>query len=94
VEWLWTWGGQCFGYRDGDDLWTYDGKHIGRFNGSEVYDRRGRYLGEVMKGDRLITNKAKSGWRSTPSRHWDGVAPMAGTAAMARMACTAAMGLP
>jgi len=63
--WLWTWGGKCFGYRDGDDLWTVSGQHIGRFNGDEVYSPRGTYLGEVMSGNRLITNSGKSAWRGT-----------------------------
>ncbi len=26
MEWLWTWGGTSFGYRDGDNLWTHDGR--------------------------------------------------------------------
>lgn len=63
MEWMWNWGGKCFGYRDGDDLWTYDGKHVGRFYGSEIYGPDGRYLGEVMSQNRLITNRAKRGWR-------------------------------
>ena len=63
MEWLWTWGGRCFGYRDGDDLWTYDGKHVGRFSGDEVYAPDGQYLGEIISGNRLITNKSKKSWR-------------------------------
>jgi hypothetical protein len=35
MDWLWTWGGTCFGYRDGDDLWTHGGKHVGRFEGEK-----------------------------------------------------------
>jgi hypothetical protein len=35
-EWFWTWGGKCFGYRDGNDLWIHDGHHVGRFDGDEV----------------------------------------------------------
>jgi hypothetical protein len=62
MNWLWTWGGTCFGYRDGDDLWTYDGEHVGRFKGDEIYGRDGRYLGEIMSENRLITNRAKSNW--------------------------------
>ena len=64
MDWMWTWGGKSFGYRDGDDLWTQGGKHVGRFNGDEVYGPNGEYLGEVMSENRLITNRAKSGWRS------------------------------
>lgn len=63
MQWLWNWSGPCFGYRDGDDLWTYHGNHVGRFDGDDVYDRQGRYLGEIMNGDRLITNRAKSSYR-------------------------------
>ena len=63
MEWLWTWGGRCFGYRDGDDLWTYDGRHVGRFRGDEVYGSDGRYLGEVSSRNRLITDKRKKSWR-------------------------------
>jgi hypothetical protein len=36
MRWLWTWGGICFGYRDGEDLWTYDGHHVGKFHADEV----------------------------------------------------------
>ena len=60
MQWLWTWGGECFGYRDRDDLWTHDGKHVGRFAGDEVFGRDGRYLGEVKSGNRLITAQGKS----------------------------------
>jgi hypothetical protein len=60
MDWLWTWGGICFGYREGDDLWTYDGRHVGRFAGKEVYARTGTYLGELMNDNRLITSRAKT----------------------------------
>jgi len=63
MEWLWTWGGRCFGYRDGDDLWTHDGRHVGRFYGDEVYALDGQYLGEITSGNRLIANKSKKSWR-------------------------------
>lgn len=63
MDWMWTWGGKCFGYRDGQDLWTYNGHHVGRFYDDEVYGRDGKYLGEVMSENRLITNRSKSGWR-------------------------------
>ena len=58
VQWLWTWGGISFGYRDGDDLWTHDGRHVGRFQGDQVFDRHGRYLGELMNDDRLIHRRS------------------------------------
>jgi hypothetical protein len=61
-SWLWTWGGACFGYRQGDSLFTYGGKETGRFHGTEVYGADGRYLGELSSasdGERLITNVYK-----------------------------------
>jgi hypothetical protein len=58
-QWLWTWGGRCFGYRAGDSLYRYDGRYIGRFHGDEVYGVDGRYLGETKKTKRLITHKSK-----------------------------------
>ncbi len=58
MQWLWTWGGTSFGYRDDDALWTHDGRNVGRFQGDEVFGTDGRYLGE-LRGDRLITNRAK-----------------------------------
>lgn len=71
MHWMWTWGGQCFGYRGGDSLFTYDGKEVGRFHGDEIYGADGRYLGEIRNDNRLIRNLAKRSWvRSsfTPSR--------------------------
>lgn len=59
MEWLWTWGGTSFGYRDGDDLWTHDGRHVGRFQGDEIYGSDGLYLGELRNKNRLITNSGK-----------------------------------
>jgi hypothetical protein len=63
MEWVWNWGGECFGYIDGDDLWTYSGKHVGKISGTEIYGASGEYLGEVMNENRLIRNIAKSSWR-------------------------------
>lgn len=63
MDWLWTWSGECFGYRDGDDLWTADGRHVGRFDGTEAYGSDGHYLGEVMSDNRLITHMGKKNWR-------------------------------
>lgn len=60
MDWMWTWGGESFGYRDGDDLWTHDGKHVGRFFGAEVYARDGTYLGELKNTNRLISNTRKA----------------------------------
>jgi hypothetical protein len=59
MDWLWTWGGTSFGYRDGDNLWTHDGRHVGKFHGDEIYGQDGRYLGEIRKGNRLITRSSK-----------------------------------
>ena len=69
MQWLWTWGGTSFGYRDGDNLWTHDGRHVGRFHGDEVYGANGSYLGEIRNKNRLITNLSKRG------RHRSSFAP-------------------
>ena len=61
MKWLWTWGGECFGYREGDYLWTYSGKHAGCFHGDEVYASNGWYLGEIKQGNRLVVDRCKSG---------------------------------
>ncbi len=58
MEWLWTWKGKSFGYRQGDELRTQDGRHVGKFYGDDIYGPDGRYLGEVRNG-RLITHKSK-----------------------------------
>jgi len=63
MDWLWTWSGTSFGYREGDNLWTYDGRHVGRFAGNDVYARDGAYVGEIIGSNRLITSRAKLGWR-------------------------------
>jgi hypothetical protein len=60
MHWLWTWGGECFGYREGDNLWTYNGKHVGCFHGDEVYAPDGWYLGEIRRGNRLVIDRSKS----------------------------------
>ena len=60
---MWTWSGESFGYREGDDLWTHDGRHVGRFQDKEIYRPDGRYLGELMDGNRLITAKFRRGTR-------------------------------
>lgn len=58
-KWLWTWEGECFGYKEGSNLWTYDGRHVGGFHGDEVFAADGRYLGEIKSNNRLITNLSK-----------------------------------
>ena len=65
MEWLWTWGGTSFGYRDGNNLWTHDGKHVGRFHEDEVYRQDGSYLGELLNG-RLVTHLSKQSRRRSP----------------------------
>ena len=62
TEWLWTWGGECFGYRRGEWLFTYDGRTVGRFVGDEVYATSGNYLGELRSAGqerRLTTSNYK-----------------------------------
>jgi hypothetical protein len=88
MEWLWNWGGECFGYRDGDDLFAYHGKQVGQFHGEEIYGADGRYLGELMNQNRLITHRGKKGWRQSsfgPS-HRGGYARYAGYAGYAMYA--------
>jgi hypothetical protein len=62
MDWLWTWGGECFGYRNDEGLFTYYGREVGRFDGEEVYGRDGRYLGEIKSDIRLITCLSKRNW--------------------------------
>lgn len=62
MDTLFTWGGRCFGYRDGDDLWTHEGKHIGKFYGDEVFGPDGSYLGE-LRNAKLITNTSRKSRR-------------------------------
>src|SRR5512143_2887040 len=59
MQWYWTWGGECFGYRLNESLITYRGIEAGRFDGDEVYASDGRYLGEIKSDDRLITDRGK-----------------------------------
>jgi hypothetical protein len=37
MAWFWNWGGECFGYRKGDNLSTYYGLEVGRFDGEEIF---------------------------------------------------------
>lgn len=59
VDRFWTWGGNYFGYRDGDDLRTHYGVHVGKFYGEEIYGSDGYYLGEIKNEKRLITKVNK-----------------------------------
>lgn len=63
MDWYWTWGGECFGFRKGDSLFTHDGLEVGRFDGNEVCGVDGAYLGEVKAKSRLITNISKKSKR-------------------------------
>lgn len=63
MQWLWTWGGSSFGYREGDNLWTHDGRHVGRFQGADVFGPNGTYLGELRNKNRLITSISKKHYR-------------------------------
>lgn len=79
MEWVWTWGGECFGYIDGEDLWTHDGHHVGKIDGDEIYGADGYYLGEIRNENRLITNQSKKHWRRfsfTPYGNRVGYVPM------------------
>ena len=68
-QWLWTWNGECFGYRRDHSLFTHDGVEVGRFVGLEVFGVDGQYLGELKRttdGERLITGSYKKARRSPP----------------------------
>jgi hypothetical protein len=78
---LWKWGGEFFGYRDGDDLWTHDGRHVGRFAGDLVFGPDGRYLGELRNDDRLIacrSSKSQRGYSFAPYARRVGTVPYVG----------------
>jgi hypothetical protein len=52
MNWFWTWGGKCFGYRVDHRLFAYFRLQVGRFDGDEVYAADGCYLGEIMNENR------------------------------------------
>ena len=54
-DWLWTWGGASFGFRDGESLFTHEGVEAGHFHGDEIYGSDGTYLGELRSDNKLIT---------------------------------------
>jgi hypothetical protein len=60
MDWYWTWGGECFGYRLHDWLFAYHGLQVGQFHGDEVYGTDGGYLGQVKREKRLITDLGKN----------------------------------
>ena len=63
MDWLWTWGGISFGYKDEDRVFTHFGLQIGRIDDEEIYGCDGRYLGEIMSENRLITDRGKKSYR-------------------------------
>lgn len=89
MDWVWTWGGESFGYLDGEDLWTHDGRHVGKLQGADIFNSQGQYIGEVMNGNRLITNDAKRSWCAsafTPYGNRGGYTPYANYAGYAMYA--------
>lgn len=89
MNWVWTWGGQFFGYLDGENLWTYSGQHVGKLQGTDIFGPGGEYLGEVMNENRLITHRSKSSWRGysfTPYARRGSYAPYANYAGYAMYA--------
>lgn len=58
-DWLWTWDGTSFGYREGDSLFTHNGVEAGRFHDDdEIYGSDGKYIGELKSG-KLVTKTSK-----------------------------------
>jgi hypothetical protein len=73
MDWLWNWGGECFGNRNEDSLFTYFDWDVGRFDDDEIYGSNGRYLSEVKNRNRLLTDRSKSNWvKSTFATRTDG----------------------
>jgi hypothetical protein len=62
MDWMWTWGGECFGYQNGHSLFTYFGRKVGRFHNGEIYGSDGRYLGEIKKPQPAYHARSKSSW--------------------------------
>ena len=54
MEFLWTWSGSFFGYRENDDLWTYTGRHVGQFSNDRIYNKKGICIGVLKNDNRLI----------------------------------------
>ena len=76
TDWVWTYGGICFGYRERINLWTYDARHVGRFHGARIHAADGCYLGELWRG-RLIIDQAnrsdrQAGFAPEPQRQPQG----------------------
>ena len=60
---VWTWGGDHFGYLEGEYLWTHDGKNVGRLRGEFIYAPDGGYLGEIRSANRLLTGTGRKSTR-------------------------------
>src|SRR5690349_14146823 len=72
MDFLWTWGGEYFGYRIDEKLFAYYGLQVERIYQDEIYGPDGRYLGEIKNEKRLITQKGKKLWAKpgfSPARH-------------------------
>jgi len=62
LEYLWTWGGAFFGYRQDANLWSYMGRHVGYMTGHTVFGLDGHYLGEIVNGRLLVNDTRKTLW--------------------------------
>ena len=69
MQFLWTWSGECFGYRENNQLWRASGIHVGTIYDDEVYDHKGLYLGEILHG-RLIRNTQKKYYRKDTAPYY------------------------
>ena len=65
LDYLWTWGGVFFGFRQENQLWTYTGHHIGIFEGNTIFGLKGHYLGEIVN-NRLLVNDTRKVLRAAP----------------------------
>jgi hypothetical protein len=63
MGWIWTVGGTCFGYLDGDKLWDHEGNHVGTFQGDVVYSLDGHYFGEIKDDLLIIDQSQEPRWR-------------------------------
>ncbi len=60
MDWLWTWGGECFGYRVNDRLFVYHGMQVGRFDATPLPSQIGA-SGAGARGARInIISKVSS----------------------------------
>lgn len=66
MQWIWTWKGKSFGYRQANNLRLRDGTHVGSFVDDVVFSLDGAYLGEIRNENRLITHKASKSSKKGP----------------------------